>query len=206
MEDIEYWLLAEELTIVQAALLMAGEDPSSLASEVERQADNMRPPRYEAAKHAIKNALLKDHIQGELIPATEYDRNDNPIGSIRGSVDIHLSLVNVESLRGWLKERGFRSGFFFPASMSEPDYLDPKNDRYAPKLAAAVGAWLATANPRTLQGRHPKQALMKWLRENAAAFGFTDDEGKPSENTLDEIAKIANWKPTGGAPKTPGQE
>lgn len=84
------------------------------------------------------------------------------------------------------------------------DYLDTSHERYAPKLAAVVGAWLACGDPEALRGKHPKQAVMKWLRENAADFGLTDDDGNPQENTIDEIAKIANWKLTSGAPKTPG--
>ena len=46
-----------------------------------------------------------------------------------------------------------------------PNYLDRANPRYAPKLEAAVRAWQAVTDP---VGKHPKQALAKWLRENAA--------------------------------------
>ena len=111
------------------------------------------------------------------------------------------SRVEVESLKEWLASRGFRRGFFFPERTETPDYLDPGNSRYAPKLAAAVRAWQAVTDPA---GRHPKQALAKWLRENAAEFGLTDDEGKPNETGIEEAAKVANWQPGGGAPKTPG--
>jgi hypothetical protein len=45
---------------------------------------------------------------------------------------------------------------------------------------------------------------VKWLREHAAKFGMTDDDGKPNETGIEEAAKVANWQPTGGAPKTPG--
>ena len=109
--------------------------------------------------------------------------------------------MEVESLKAFLASRGFRRGFFFPERTETPDYLDPGNPRYAPKLAAAVRAWQAVMDPA---GRHPKQALAKWLRENAAEFGLTDDEGKPNETGIDETAKVANWQPGGGAPKTPG--
>lgn len=206
MEDIDYWRLAEELSIAQAALLVAGVDPQSLASEVEKLPHDSRPPRYEAAKHAIKSALLNDRVRGECLEELDYDLNGNQTGFIPDTVDVHRSVVNVDSLRAWLEERGFQSGFFFPATATTPDYLDKSHERFAPKLAAAVRAWLATENNESLKGRHPKQALQKWLRENAAEFGLTDDEGKPMETTIGEIAKIANWRPTGGAPKTPGQD
>jgi hypothetical protein len=46
--------------------------------------------------------------------------------------------------------------------------------------------------------------LSKWLRENAAHLGLSDDEGKVNETGVEEVAKVANWQLTGGAPKTPG--
>jgi len=100
-----------------------------------------------------------------------------------------------------LASRGFRTGFFFPNATDSPNFLDRGNPRYAPKLAAAVLAWQAVTDPC---GKHPKQALMRWLREHAAEFGLTDDEGKPNETGIEEVAKVANWQPGGGAPKTPG--
>lgn len=111
------------------------------------------------------------------------------------------TMVGVDSLRQWLASRGFHKGFFFPTASDAPDYLDPQNPRYAPKLAAVVRAWQAVAD---LNGKTPKQMLKKWLREHAAEFGMTDEEGNPYENGIEEAAKMANWQPLGGAPKTPG--
>jgi hypothetical protein len=108
--------------------------------------------------------------------------------------------VAVSDLVPWLEAAGIRTGFFFPTATDAPDYLDPKNLRYAPKLAAAVRAWQSVTDAG---GKHPKQALAKWLREHAAEFGMTDDEGKPNETGIEEAAKVANWQPGGGAPKTP---
>jgi hypothetical protein len=117
--------------------------------------------------------------------------------------DWSLSTVSKADLVAWLSAAGFRSGFFFPdASNDAPDYLDPSHPRYAPKLAAAVKAWQEVSDPA---GKHPKQALVKWLREHAAEFGMTDDEGKVNETGIEEVAKVANWQPGGGAPKTPSQ-
>lgn len=206
MEDVDYWRLADELTIVQAGLLVAGEDPASLANEVERLDPELRPRKYEAAKYAIKQALMKERITGEMFPELDYDQNGNPVGPIPGTVDVHRSVVEVESLRHWLEGRGIRTGFFFPDTQDQPQYLDPDHPHYAPKLAAAVKAWLATQSDEDLRGKHPKQALLKSLRESAAEFGLTDDEGKPMETTIGDIAKIANWQQKGGAPKTPGQD
>ncbi|MFZ1445496.1 MAG: hypothetical protein WAS49_08480 [Candidatus Dechloromonas phosphoritropha] len=201
MESLDYWRLCDELSIIQAALLLVECDPGS-NGYVENWEMHERPHGYEAAKTAITNTFRRGTIKGRLIPIYEYDINGNQCGAIDDSINLVESRVDVESLRQWLATRGIRTGFFFPAATDAPDYLDPKNPRYAPKLAAAVRAWLAVTN---LNGKTPKQALAKWLREHAAEFGMTDDEGKPNETGIEEAAKVANWQPGGGAPKTPGE-
>jgi hypothetical protein len=123
---------------------------------------------------------------------------------LEGSLDPGHSWVEVASLKNWLAGRGFRSGFFFPEPSYSQDYLDPRHPRYASKLAAAVQAWMAMGSDSMVGGKSPKQALTKWLREHAREFGLADDDGKPNETGIEEAAKVANWQPMGGAPKTPG--
>lgn len=204
MDSLDYWRLCEELTVVQAAYLIAGLDPSDGASYVENWDPHKRPPGYEATKTAVSGALLHGTLDGRIVPQYECDREGNILWEISNSVDVEKSVVFVESLRKWLSSRGFSSGFFFPDGNSSAEYLDPLHPRYAPKLAAAVRAWEATADPELLNGRSPKQALAKWLREHAAEFGLSDEEGKPNETGIDEVSKVANWQPKGGVPKTPG--
>jgi hypothetical protein len=203
MDALDYWRLCDELSIIQAALLVAGLDPSSDAGYVEGWGPEKRPEGYEAAKTAITHALRRGAIVGQLVPDYDYDINGNRAGPIEGSIDLAESRVEVASLRTWLSGRGMKAGFFFPDAGSAPDYLDPAHPRYAPKLAAAVRAWLAVENDQ-LAGRSPKQALVKWLREHAVEFGMSDEDGKPNETGIEETAKVANWQLTGGAPKTPG--
>jgi hypothetical protein len=191
--SIDYWYLCDELSVVQAALLVVGEDPASAQIEVERQRPGERPAGYDAAKHAISTALKRKKIEGDLV------RQCDGSGPIDGSIDVEESTVDVGSLRNWLSSHGMSSGFFFARESSEPGYLTPEHPRYAPKLAAAVRAWLAF---EAIPGRTPKQALVKWLREHAAEFGLSDDDGKPNETGIEEVAKVANWQTGGGAPKT----
>ncbi|RFU46780.1 hypothetical protein [Paraburkholderia sp. DHOC27] len=119
-----------------------------------------------------------------------------------GPFDPGETTVSLDDLRAWLALRGVRTGFFFPEASDAPDYLNPKHPRYAPRLAAAVSAWLAVAQG---SGKSVKDAIRKWLREHAAEFGLTHDDGSPNESGIEEVAKVANWHPKGGAPKTPGQ-
>lgn len=201
MDSMDYWRLCDELSVKQAALLIAGCDPSEYEF-VEDWKLEQRPVGYDAAKHALFRALKRGRIDGDLVPISDYDINGNPIGGIDGTIELDRSSVSVDSVREYLASRGFDSGFFLTRTSTAPDYLDPKHPRYAPKLAAAVQAWMAVTNPN---GKHPKQALTKWLREHASEFGLSDDEGKPNETGIEETAKVANWQPQGGASKTPGE-
>jgi hypothetical protein len=197
-DDLDFWRLCDEVSVQEAALLVAGVSPAH-CSAVERWASNDRPTGYDAAKTAILNAFRSGKIPGTVVE--EIDRNSHGDEyPVPNTVSIN-SRVEVDGLRKWLQSRGLRTGFFFPAELGSPDYLNPLNPRYAHKLAAAVRAWQAVTDP---VGKHPKQALVKWLREHAAELGLSDDDGKPNETGIDEVAKVANWQPGGGAPKTPG--
>lgn len=204
MESLDYWRLCDELSVIESALLIAGCDPSIDAGYVEGWDREKRPLGYEAAKTAISNALRRGSINGRLVPTYERDINGSTCGIAEDAIDLAGSRVEVESLRQWLAGRGLKTGFFFPQERDFGDYLNPRHPRYAPKLAAAVQAWRATGDASATSGKSPKQALMKWLREHAADFGMTDEDGKPNDTGIEEAAKVANWQPTGGAPKTPG--
>ena len=202
MDSLDYWRLCDELTVIQAALLILGIDPSCEDGCYCESLDlHKRPVGYEAAKAAISSAIQKGIVDGLNVPILDYDFNGNPTGEIPNTTDIAKSTVKVDSLRAWLGGRGFQSGFFFPASNESPDYLNKNSSRYAPKLAAAITAWLAVTDSGK---KSPKQALEKWLREHAAEFGLVDDDGNPVNAAIEECSKVANWSPGGGAPKMPG--
>lgn len=202
MDGLDFWRLCEELTIVQAALLIADSDPGLDGAYVEGWETRNRPVGYESAKIAILTAFRRGAIAGRRVPQYLTDVDSSQTTEIEDSIDISKTTVEVESLRAWLKTRGVKPGFFFPATTDEPDYLvrSPKNARYAPKLAAAVRAWQAVTETN---GKSPKQALIKWLREHAHDVGLCDEDGKPNDQGIEECAKVANWEPSGGAPKTP---
>lgn len=240
MEELDYWRLCEELNVVQATLLIVGED-ASIAEYAEGWDVEKRPRGYEAAKTAIcgglKNyirhekesydmeqqafnlqleypksegmtpddyeylsELFTRSISGTLVPQSEFDINGNDIGVFEGTIDVYKSMVNVDSLKKWLRLKGFTAGFFFPEPVGTLDFLEPTHRRYAPKLAAAVKAWQAVTDAGS---KSPKQALNKWLREHAVEFKLTSDDGSPIEQAIEDCSKVANWKQTGGAPKTP---
>jgi hypothetical protein len=171
------WNLHDSLTLPQAASLLIGHEPTEVESRLGDTFFQAAYPRYPVAM-----SLLSRAVNSNAIPM-EYDS------------------ISVDDLKAFLSQKRMRTGFFFPDGDTAPDYMNPRDSRYAPKLAAAVSAWQAVT---TAGKTSPKQALAKWLREHAATYGLSDDEGKPNETGIEEVAKVANWQPTGGAAKTPG--
>ncbi|MDA1311288.1 MAG: hypothetical protein O2985_17005 [Proteobacteria bacterium] len=205
MDGLDYWRLCDHLSIVQAALLVCDFDPADYQDSIE-ESDTNKPAGYEAAKAAISNALSKRLIGGELIPHYYYEDEGPPAGEVENSIDLTASSVEVGSLRSWLAGQNFRCRFFSSSSTATatPDYLDTDHPRYAPKLAAAVNAWLACADESTTRNMSPKKALEKWLRDNASKFALCDKQGNLNKSAIEQTAMVANWKPGGGAPKTSG--
>ena len=210
MEKMDYWRLCDELSVVQAALLIIGLDPEEYPYVMNWE-EHKRPENFSAALAALSHAILGGRLPAtirevaqpnwealEIIAEAEYDYDtDEP--------DWQKTTILVEDLKVWLKGRGVKTGFFFPQATDTPDYLDSSHKNYAPKLSAAIEAWQAVnADPNLMKGKTVKQALLKWLRKNADQFGLTKDDGNPNEQGIEEIAKISNWDIKGGAPKTPG--
>jgi hypothetical protein len=204
LSSLDYWRLCDELNVIQAALLVAGHDPSSDVQYVEEWDAHERPEGYQAVKAALSRALMSGTLKGILCEQEERDINGNHIGFTDGTIDINRSIVDVAELKIWLSKRGLNSGFFFPEPVAKADFLDPAHPRFSAKLAAAANAWLQMDNGGLIKGKTVKQSLEKWLRLNAPDYGLCDEDGKPNEKGIDECAKVANWQQKGGAPKTPG--
>lgn len=227
MESLDFWRLCDELCIRDAALLIVGVDPSSEeGANCDGWKEHEQPPGYMAVTQALTGAARSGKLPVTLRFAAEprycagidnlHERGYWGGEDVREAKDEagegyvigpapswHMSTVSVDDLKTWLRSHGFTAGFFFPTEEAGmPGYLDPKNPRYAPKLAAAVSAWLSVEHPAP--GKSTKQALERWLREHAAEFGLTDDEGNPVNTAMEECSKVANWQPGGGASKTPG--
>ncbi len=207
MEKMDYWRLCDELSVVQAALLIVGIDPSEFPYVMGWQ-EHERPENFSAALAALSHASLGGRLSATIRTAVETRWDSIAEASYdddTGEPDWQKTTILVEDLKGWLKGRGLKTGFFFPQAGDTSDFLDRRHKNYAPKLAAAIGAWQAiNADPELIKGKTVKQALLKWLRKNADQFGLTKDDGNPNEQGIEEVAKISNWDIKGGAPKTPG--
>lgn len=243
LDWMEHWRLSADLSVVHAALLMVGVDPSSeVGTNCDGWKTNEQPPGYAAAKAALTTAILNGKLkakirrsawhrgwdenpgEGESIAKAEVypDHSaeaespgrgrDSPLTTklrelvYRAAPDWNLSTVEVQTLRAWLSARGIRNGFFFPQAKQATDlpaYLDKSHPRYAPKLAASLVAW-ERAGGRPAKGS-PKETLEEILLEIAEEFGLIGEDDRPNRQGIEECSKVANWRPRGGAPKTPSK-
>lgn len=193
-----WWRLADTLSVVEASLLILGIEPQAVADSVENYVEAEQPTGYRAVKAGILAGLKNKSLKGQLNHPEHTDFHGN-YSQDETRYDLDTSHVEVESLITWLRSRGFSTGYFFS---DDPQHglKDENHPRYAPKLAAAVEAWESYDEKSTAPGT-AKQKLAKWLRLHAAEYGLTDDEGKPRESVIEQLATIANWATKGGAPK-----
>lgn len=202
MQSADYWRLCDHLSFFQAIMLVLGFDPANQSSGyVESHRKLEVPEGYAPLKAVLLSAIKSNKLEADVV---YYEDEGYGNQSENTRMDLDATVISVKSLKDFLKEKGFTEGFFFPQGGILESYLDPESPYFAPKLSAAINAWKAvTDNPDTQKGKTPKQALEKWLRENASKYGLTKDDGSPNETGIEEICKIANWKPEGGAAKTP---
>ena len=205
MEDLDYWHWCEDLSILEAALLCVGIDPSSeIGSNCINCAPSERPKGFEAAKTAIFNAFSRNIIEGIVVPEQDTDINGNSY-ALSDTVSLH-SKVNVESLLKWLTNKSIKPKFFFPNTTDAPDFLDTNHPHYSSKLAAAISAWQAVSKDVTYKnnGKTTKQNLINWLTSHAAEFNLIKEDGEININAIEnQVSIVANWDTSGGAPKTP---
>ena len=197
MDRTQRWKLADELTVYQIALLIAGYDPSEFEKDQYYQWPEIVKNEISPYLNAVKNAARAEKIS--MIKYTEDGYNSDDI-------DWNRSVINVDSLIAWMRSRNFVDGFFISESEEIESISNKNSEFYAPKLAAAVRAWKeVTSNPDALKGRTPKKALEMWLREYADEYGLSNKDSLPNQLGIEEVCKVANWKPGGGVSPTPGQ-
>jgi hypothetical protein len=258
LNSLDYWRLADELPVIDAAILITGNDPSDRfeiyddsgqavrdANGVWRTAQQRDYKGFEAAFKSLKIAIRSNRLrantrhavnraeyenvadygyvpldQGPGFTRTSYDfmvaRKPRDTGQtvlnfsvdeLRGCDDFYVwkepdweqTTIEVQDLKDWLANRGVFPPFFFPTGNQE-GFRSKKNPRYAPKLAACIAAWEAVSV--AAKNSSVKQTLKDWIRSNASAYGVGDESGIVSDTAAEELAKIVNWSPGGGATPT----
>jgi hypothetical protein len=221
----EYWKLADNLTVVQAALLIVGEEPSGQQEYILGWNEENRPEHFNAVFSAIKNSVTIGILRAESRFDAEprYQANQD-IWLLRNYVESEYVVVTyppdglelvvkmihnwqettiaVNDLKAWLLDKNFKPSFFFEETSSNPDYLHKDHPRYSAKLAAAVNVWLAMEDSNLYKGKSPKTAMSYWLESRYIELGLIYQEGI-NNTAIEECTKVANWNDKGGATKTP---
>ena len=222
-DDWDNWKLCDEFNVIQTAILIIyPEDTTMMQKDVECLDPAERPAGFDAVFSALKSAIMCDKLKAcrfswgtrearinevlgpdEVIEAGENFGRDIVINRFP---DWKRTTIQREDIMEWLLTKNLRPPFFFEQSTTKPAYLDPKNQYYSPKLAAAVRAWEAvTSDPKYRDnGKAPKSNIEKWLTSHAKEFGLVKEDGEINNDAIkNQISKVSNWKTDGGAPRTP---
>ncbi|SAK48244.1 hypothetical protein AWB79_01268 [Caballeronia hypogeia] len=183
------------------------------------------PDAFNAALQSLTHAVERGSL-----PATKCYRGVDPDILIElslihehkdgveivGEIDLSKTTVAADDLKSWLSSRGVKSGFFFPESSQTPAYLDRNHARFSPKLAAAVKVWLAMEDENLRRSRGVVAAIKSWLKsrydelelfheQDSTKNGVKVKAREMNNTAIEEISKVANWRPKGGAVRTPGE-
>lgn len=198
MERLEYWKLCDEYSIMHAALIFSGYFPQDVESNMD-SFNEKNFPGYVATRTALCGAIRA----GKISPVYFADSiNNDDEGTY---IDIRRTLLSANDLFLFFKRKGYIVEHF-ERDANIGHISNESGPTFPLKLAAANKAWAAvTSNPSLISGKTPKQALTKWLLDNAAELGLLKKDGTPNNAGIEEVCKVANWKPEGGAPPTPIQ-
>lgn len=185
------WRAASLVTIRQAACLLSNEDPQAhTGSQLEKL-----PAQAQTMSHLIAYAILA----GELVPYACFVRRGEegflPTNEVaRHDVLGDSTTILTAELASWCNSKNLPHPWVLNAAARGSASHSAQNN-YPLELRAAIGAFEAVRNDQNATaGQTPKQALLKWLRTNT-------NLGKEAR---ERVAIVANWQPSGGAPRTPG--
>jgi hypothetical protein len=137
-EPSNYWKLADNLTVIQAALLIVGEEPAGQQEYILGWKEENRPDHFDAVYSAIKNAVISGTLKAVInYPISwienpdnrswiQYPNIDENVGVFkdedsRESLEVHFkktpdwqnTTIAVSNLKAWLFGRGIEPSFFF---------------------------------------------------------------------------------------------
>ncbi len=120
---MDYWRLADDLSIVDAAILIVGESPSehSFNEDGERTQLTWQHDGYEAAFKALKNAILRNRLQVQFVfPAREVTHGFFIDG---GHHECSCSICESKLVyRHLVTGRAPANAVFFPSELSDPSF------------------------------------------------------------------------------------
>lgn len=185
------WQHVEFLSIHDAACLLLGVEP------VER--NRVLPHEVTAMQKALGQAVIVGRLPVYAAFAWQEDSLDGPepITSHQIGPHTHLadsSTVLVDDLIVWCEAKSIPH--LWGKRRKNPMEAVAQMPDCPAELHAAIEAFSAVyLSPAATMTRSPKNALLAWLEQHKPEL---------SSNARERVATVANWQPTGGAPKTPG--
>lgn len=237
----KFWALHDEFRVVDAAAIVAGIEPTVVDWRDPARNERLpRAAAVSSDRFGVDDEGVAD-INTTLLALTNAIRAGDLAATLRESLEAQSwtesaltalggepsaptvetdgnprtcwfeTTVDRTSLIEWLESRPFPVPFFGMEVDSEPAYLDPSNDRYSAKLAAAVKVWEALEDEALLEGKTPKKAATEWLESRCTRLGLVWEDpktGKRAKNSqgIDQVVAVVNWKVKGGATPTPGSD
>ncbi len=193
---IEQWHFAKLITIQEAALLMADENP--ITWDDCEEWNKPQPDKYKITKR-----LILDAIESAELPITkevkewETDINGNQLFELE-SLDVTKSKIKKDDVRTWLNSIGYPCDFFGTPSHNSnnindiPAYLDPVNPNYSTELAAAVNAWVTVNDGFGNPNATFKQRIIEALEESQPEWDFELNSSGKYTKEVDRISTICN--------------
>ena len=193
---IEQWHFAKQITIQEAALLMADENPITW-DDCEKW-NKPLPDKYKITKRLILDAIEAEELPlAKKVNEYECDINGNPLYEL-DILDVILSKLKKDDVRTWLNNIGYPCNFFgTPSDNSNsindiPPYLDPSNLNYSTELATAVNAWVTVNDGFGNPNATFKQRIIEALEESHPEWDFELNSSNKYTKEVDRISTICN--------------
>jgi hypothetical protein len=148
---------------------------------------------YQELKKAMIDAVDYGELElfGDELISFNYCQQDNlrDTGDT-GSCASEYHKLSRHTVQAWVEKYNFETTFFETqkVAVNLPNYLDKNHPEHSLTLGIAIEAWERFSD---LGISHPKKYVEKWLSEQHSNL---------SQEVRDEIAKMANWNKSGGAP------
>jgi hypothetical protein len=185
---------------LKAKLVNVGREPE-YSKGYDEGYDRIEPDDGEENRHygfALSKGVPTVFSNADSILNTSGSLEDRTLYVLK-EPDWTQTTIELEDLKRWFNMRGVAPVFFFPDGVAE-GFRDLSHPRYSAKLATAVAAWEAVRSPA--KKKSAKQTLTDWIIGNGVRFELSNEEGVVSPSVAEEVAKVANWRTSGGANPT----
>lgn len=190
---------------IKPSILYENENNLSISSGAQLSIISTYLSRYSFDSNYFRNYVSNTIEQWTNSINTIYDVACTafPLAEEFSSYEGAKSSIRLYQLREWLEKKGIHTDFFNMEEKIDAPYINSSHPRFSPKLYAAIKAWEAMEDENLYRGISAKKGMEDWLKSNYKSLGLAHANGEINKTAIDEAAKIANWMPLGGAPKTP---